>query len=295
MRNQILTERTARTAADAYIASIPPYPGRFHGRGVVLVAGGAQYFPCAWVCIRMLRRAGCDLPIQLWHLGRHEVSPRMEDLVRSHGVTCVDAWEVRKIIPARILNGWEAKPYAILHSPFREVLLVDADNVAVADPTALFEAPPYRETGAVFWPDYLRLGPDRALWSLCGVPYRDEPEFESGQILVDKALCWRALCLAMWYNEHSDFFYRHLHGDKDTYHMAFRRLDQPYAMPSTPIRPLDATMCQHDFQGRRTFQHRNMDKWLYDGSNRRVEGFLFEDECRAYLAELRERWDGTAD
>jgi hypothetical protein len=112
---------------------------------------------------------------------------------------------------------------------------------------------------------------------------------------VDKALCWRPLRLAMWYNEHSDFFYCHQHGDKDTYHMAFRKLDQPYAMPSRPIQPLDATMCQHDFEGRRIFQHRNTDKWLYDGSNRRVEGFLHEDACRQILAELREMWDGTVE
>jgi hypothetical protein len=51
-------------------------------------------------------------------------------------------------------------------------------------------------------------------------------------------------------------------------------------------------MCQHDFQGRRIFQHRNTDKWDLFLLNRRVKDFWFEDECRHHLARLRGLWDG---
>jgi hypothetical protein len=51
-------------------------------------------------------------------------------------------------------------------------------------------------------------------------------------------------------------------------------------------------MCQHDFQGRRVFQHRNLDKWSLFG-NKRVKGFWFEDECRQYLDQLRRLWNGA--
>ena len=51
--------------------------------------------------------------------------------------------------------------------------------------------------------------------------------------------------------------------------------------------PLEGTMCQHDFQGRRVFQHRNMLKWrLPAGGNPRVAGFHFEQQCLAFLDEL---------
>ena len=40
------------------------------------------------------------------------------------------------------------------------------------------------------------------------MPYRDEPEFESGQIVLDKKRCFSALSLAMWFNEYSDFWYQ---------------------------------------------------------------------------------------
>ena len=55
-----LLEECVRTLPDA------PPPGRFAGRGVVLCAGGDIYFPCAYVCIALLRRAGCTLPVELW-------------------------------------------------------------------------------------------------------------------------------------------------------------------------------------------------------------------------------------
>jgi Mannosyltransferase putative len=288
----VLRPETARLFSEHYIRLMPDYPGGYRGRGLVLCAGGVRYFTPAWVCIRMLRHLGCPLPIQLWHLGRRECDARMEDLVRPFGVECVDASEVRKRHPVRLLSGWELKPYALLHCPFREVLLLDADNVAVLNPQYLFETPEFRETGAVFWPDFGRLAPDRLIWNLCGVDYRDEPEFESGQIVLDKERCWRALRLAMWYNEHSDFFYQYVHGDKETFHLAFRKLAQPYAMTPFPIYPIEDTMCQHDFEGRRVFQHRNLDKWSLFEANKIIWDFWNEDLCRVFLDELKQRWDG---
>ncbi len=287
-----LRPETALSRAEDFVRTISDYAGGYAGRGIVIPGGGADYFTCAWVCINMLRHLSCGLPIQLWHLGPAELNERMRQLVEPLGVESVDAFAVRRQFPARILSGWELKPYALIHCPFKEVLLLDADNVPVVNPEYLFDTPEFAKTGAVFWPDYGRLPLSRAIWRLCGVEYRCEPEFESGQILVDKSRCWPALQLCMWYNEHSDFYYRHIHGDKDTFHMAFRKLNQPYIMPERPIHPLHGAMCQHDFAGRRVFQHRNCAKWRFAGENQPVPGFLFEAECKGYLAELKRRWDG---
>lgn len=286
-------EDNARERAARFIGSIPPCPDIFDGRGIVICGGGVRYFTCAWVCVHQLRRLGCTLPIQLWFLGPKELDDQMRALVAPLGVTCIDGRELRQRIPARILNGWELKAYALLHCPFREVLLLDADNVPVVDPEFLFDTPQFRESGAIFWPDYGRMKSDRAAWSLFDVPFRDEPEFESGQMVVDKSRAWRPLNLAMWYNEFSDFFYHHIHGDKDTFRFAWHRLGQKFSLPPFPIHSLPCTMCQHDFEGRRIFQHRNMDKWSLRGENKRISGFQFEDECRADLERLRGAWDGV--
>ena len=84
----------------------------------------------------------------------------------------------------------------------------------------------------------------------------------------------------------------HVWGDKDTFRFAGHRLGQKFAMPPFPVHKLDATMCQHDFEGRRIFQHRNNDKWNFRQDNKRIDGFLFEEECLADLARLRVLWDG---
>jgi hypothetical protein len=224
-------------------------------------------------------------------LGDKEMDQEMRALLRPLGVRCVDAYKVRKKYPVRILNGWELKAYAILHNPFREVLLLDADNVPVTNPEFVFRTPEFKETGAIFWPDFrfTESPHNRTIWRSCGVELPNEREFESGQIVVDKKRCWRALSLTMWLNENSDFYYQYIHGDKETFHIAFHRVGKSYSLVPTPIHPLNSTMCQHDFQGRRIFQHRNMDKWNLTG-NKRIAGFWYEEECRGYLDQLRTMW-----
>ena len=293
--------------AIAEIADAPrPYPAaRFSGAGIVTCAGGSTYFTCGWVLVNTLRSLGCQLPIEVWYRSRAEMSPRMKDLMESvDGVRCIDASQVFEPFSTCRLNGWETKPFAVMHSAFEEVIFIDSDNVPTRDPSFLLRTPEYEQSGAIFWPDrYLegsgngnyRTITDEA-WEACDVPRRAEPEFESGQMVIDKRRCWAAVTLTMFYNEHSDFFYRWLLGDKDTFHMAWRRIGQDFAMPRyLPVQDGQdgPVLYQHDFAGRRLFQHRNQDKWSYDGGNQELAGFAHEETCRAHLEALRQRWDGV--
>jgi hypothetical protein len=291
---QPLNLHSAGMACDQFIRTMPAYPDRHQGRGIVICGGGVRYFTNAWVCINMLRRLGCRLPVQVWHLGAQEMDEQMKALLVPLGVECIDACKLRKKFPARILQGWELKPYAILYSSFREVLSLDADNVPVVNPEFLLDTPEFRTSGAIFWPDYDHGKTEKgtAIWRSCGLRQPQEPEFETGQIVVDKKRCWSALRLCLWFNENSDFYYQHLHGDKETFHLAFRKLKQTYSLVPKSIHTLDGTMCQHDFQGRRILQHRNTDKWDLFLRNRRVKDFWFEEECRGYVARLQRVWNG---
>jgi Mannosyltransferase putative len=290
--NHGLTIQNVRPVMEHYIRNIPAYSGGFEGRGIVICGGGVKYFTPAWVCIRMLRHLGCRLPIQLWHTGKREMSETMAALVAPFGVECVDATAQVSNWHLPNLKGWPLKPFAMLHSPFRDVLLLDADNVPLVDPEFLFDTPEYRQYGAILWPDAPGLEMDPALLERCGVPLAHERSIESGQIVIDKERCWRELNLALWCNKHADFFYQFMHGDKETYGLAFRKLGRRYAMPEAPMQFLDNTMCQHDFSGRRILQHRNMDKWCLLPTNRPVAGFEREAECFGWLQELRDQWDG---
>ena len=70
-----------RNAMDAEVKRLRRPSRCWQGRGIVICGGGLRYFPSAWVCINMLRRLGCGLPIQLWHLGSAEVDSRMSAFV----------------------------------------------------------------------------------------------------------------------------------------------------------------------------------------------------------------------
>jgi len=274
------------------------YPrDQFRGRGIVMVAGGDKYLPGAWVCINQLRRLRCTLSIEVWHLGPQEMDEAAKRLFESFDrVRCVDAFMMLEQHPIKTLRGWECKPYSILHSAFEEVLFLDADNFPLADPTYLFEAREYLKHGAVFWPDVMVMEPTRPIWRLLGVPYRTEPEFESGQMVVDKGRCWKALVLSCHLCEFGDEFWwtkagGAVYGDKDLFRFAWHAIEQGFAMPSRPLQPLDGfgVLCQHDFEGHRVFQHRTWKKWKLYGGDERIEDFWFESECFQAIDSFRRR------
>lgn len=289
-RYRELLEQTVQTP--------PVYPiDRFQGRGILVCGGGEHYFPNVWICIRMLRRAGCTLPIELWHRGPREMSVEMKEMLAPYQVDVRDAFAVAREYPVRSLDGWELKPYAIANSRFVEVLYIDADNVVVRDPEYLFNAKEYLHYGALFWPDLPFKNAEEwtlqsTAWKVMNVPFRTEPEFEAGQMVIDKRRCWMALQLTLHLNEHSDYYYRFFFGDKDTFHLAWRKLRQDFGFVSRPPTPLGANLVliQTDPSGERLFQHRCNAKWTLNGSNERIRGFLFEEECLEYLRELRSLW-----
>lgn len=289
-------------------ASLPPFPsGRFEGAGLVILAGGPERFPGLWVNLTMLRRVlGCQLPIEVWHFGPQALSERMVGLLARFGVECVDAFEVQRNHPMPVSSARGCRPYAIVHSSFREVVLLDADTLALIDPAELLAWPEFRQTGAVFWPDLDNLGRDNQIWDLCRLPYRDEPGVESGQVVVDKARGWAALQLTLHLHEHSDFYSRFIDGDRAAFHLAWRMLEQPYSMPQTRpdwvigLRnpagpPSPGVLVQHDFAGRALFHHPAGAGWSALGEDLHLPGFPYEAECRSALLELRTIWDGPVE
>ena len=296
-----VTHEAHRLLADEFIEKIPPYPGGYKGRGIIIAAGANPlphkglphgYMPCLWVLVNKLRRMGCNLPVQVWHLGPEEMDPFCAKLLRPFGVECVDAKAVERLHPARILCGWELKAFAAIHCPFKEVFFIDADNAPInVDPSFMFDTPEYVKAGSVFWPDYDCWTLQPGVWKVFGIPNRVEPAFETGQWMVNKEQCWRELQLSWFYNAHSDFVFRHVYGDKETFHLAWRKLGTEYAMPSTPPGWVEHTIVQHDFHGRQILLHRVQDKWRLKGGNRRVN--LPDEDLHFRLVEqLREIWPG---
>jgi hypothetical protein len=300
-----VTREAHALASERFLARLGrPPEGRYAGRGIVVAGGGSRFFPSVYVTVRAIRAVGCSLPVQVWYLGRQdEMPPRHAALLAEYGVACVDGDAVRRLEACRILNGWELKVFALLHSPFAEVLLLDADCYPVRDPSGLFDAPGYRERGAIFWPDLPSAPPPD--WHALAASPTGRASVESGQVVIDKIACWRALQLAWWYNDHSDYSYLHGYGDKHTFEAAWARLGLPYhRFGETPA------WSGHSFlhagpDGDAMFVHRCRDKFRFGSedylsaqhfaANQFQPGLPLERECFGWLAELAGRLEAPAE
>lgn len=223
-----------------------PNPPALEGRGILLTAGG-PFVPSAYVVVRLLRKLGVTLPIQVWHAGEDEIPP----WGRRAFETCesVTLHDVMPFVPGRTLKemrGWPIKPAALMHSTLREILFYDADCFPLRNPEFLFETPEYAKNHALFWPDnrFHRMVPNASIWPLVGMDYRGDTEFETGIFLLDKQACWGELCLAEWMNAHSSFWYDHVLGDKDTFYLAWRKRDRSYLL-APPCRRYSAVVTRH--------------------------------------------------
>jgi hypothetical protein len=174
------------------------YSGR---RGIVITAGNNQA-PYLLTSIPSIRWLGCDLPIEIMYLGDADLSPSFQaDLESLPGVTTRDlslivnddGWK---------LAGWAAKPFSILFSSFREVMLVDADALFFVDPEVLFDDASFQNTGTLFFRDRLFMPEAKKEWLKKILPHPPSSKVqesrlwtgesghmqESGVVLVDK---WR--------------------------------------------------------------------------------------------------------
>lgn len=278
------------------------YPAvRFKGRGLVFSVGGQRHFVNLWVNLCLLRRIHkCPLPIEIWHFGKNELTPEMTSLLKSFGVDVVDGEVFASDLPRGKWRGFALKTLSIIHSRFQEVLFLDADSYAVRDPSFLFDEWAYRWSGARFWPDIWSTNPKSAIWSILDIPFVDENEWESGQMVIDKSRAWRALSLVGHLNRHFPFYYQHVYGDKMTFYAAWKKLDQPYAMTQHAARLVAGNdsrflLNQFDFQGSLLFQHRTTSDWkLLEGEDNGGPKFIHQEICEEFLEELRKKWPVAA-
>lgn len=296
-------------------------PTHTPGCGIVTLGGSLKYFPSVFVLCRMLRATGCNLPIQVWHLGEAEMDPRMAAMLADLGnVECVDAMQSIPSKP-RMLGGWEAKAWAIQHSPFAEVLFLDADIVPACDPTYLFSESRYLDRGVVAWPNYEQAGSyvateegfrvvglecpgfdDRKRWPNHTRPTNYQA-WDTGQLLVDKSRHWGAIEIAKVLSGYADFFYPrgapvnewHSYGDTQIFPWAFGLTRADVAMPPVPCDMFgDANgggLNQYDLEGSLCWQHRTMPTHkIRVSSDNPPTGLVLAEEFRAACLDIRGRW-----
>mmetsp|Transcript_15139 Transcript_15139/g.42410 ORF Transcript_15139/g.42410 Transcript_15139/m.42410 type:complete len:821 (+) Transcript_15139:412-2874(+) len=231
----------------------------------------------AYAAVKVLRRQGCLLPVELWHLPDelNTNSAVVKLLLKEYAVLKNIELGRSKLCHPKSPKCFNVKIHSLYYSSFDQVLLLDSDNFAVRDPTYLFHTPEFASTGAVFWPDYWRPGnnvfhvePESLLWELTGVTYVDMFEQESGQLLVDRRRHAAAMDVMMFYARPGNILYRFnlVYGDKDLFRLAWLRVGAPFHMVEHPpgwagqkrdLGFCGMTMVQHDPAGELLFLHRN--------------------------------------
>lgn len=249
--------------------------------GIVMVVY-PELLASAYATIRALREVlVCRLPIELWFRKQEmqlypEAFTELQKLSNQmgRGITL-------RAIAEFGVAGFATKVYAIYHSVFESVLFLDADNVPVRDPTFLFESPEFKETGAVFWPDFwhptstiFNIQPHSLVWELLDLPFISMFEQESGQLLVNRRRQAGPLELVKFYTLHRPNYFDRMklaHGDKDLFRFAwlkqgakFHMIQSPPAVAGKVINDsfCGMTMVQHDAEGGVLFLHRNSHKLM---------------------------------
>lgn len=222
------------------LAQLGP-PPRVNGRGAIYCVY-PKILKEAIVSIQFLLESGWEYPIQVWHsseLGRFEIN--MLEAYRVSVYNIAD-YHNSSILPALkdvdssggILahSHYEIKGLALLNTSLDEILYLDADNMPLSNPAALFDSDAYRETRTVFWKDFWKTHPKNHIWRILDIPCTNEFEQESGQLVFKKSDpgVWKALNLAVYMQVNRDLYFDLLWGDKDTFRLAWRAMHVPYHM-----------------------------------------------------------------
>ncbi|PYH40370.1 alpha-mannosyltransferase [Aspergillus saccharolyticus JOP 1030-1] len=223
-------------------------------RGLVSTAGG-PYLPVLVISLRMLRRTGSALPMEVFLANWEEYDGYICQVVLpSLNAQCVVLSEILEAVPdsTNKIEKYQYKIFAMLFSSFEEILFLDADAFPLQSPEALFTSEPFKSKGLVTWPDFWRPTTSPLYYMISSPKDREtqssnptglRQSTESGEVLVSKRTHLRTLLLATYYNFHGPSHYYPLlsqgaagEGDKETFLAAASALNEPFHQVSEPIR-----------------------------------------------------------
>ncbi|KAH6579564.1 hypothetical protein BASA61_010154 [Batrachochytrium salamandrivorans] len=221
------------------------------GRGIVMTTG-SKYALVAKHAITTMQFAGCNLPIEIMYCGDEDLGESEAAMLRSLPfVRLIDLRSVLGIGTCR--KGWENKPFSVLASSFREVILMDTDALFFQSPDTLFDTKGYNETGTILYRDrtlaFGTYGRGPALKTLMGElakPFindllykenrvmngKSSEEIDSGVVVWDKLRAMPAILLTCLLNESpfGDVVYQGTYGDKESYWLAHETLRIPFSI-----------------------------------------------------------------
>lgn len=213
-------------------------------RGVVSTAGG-PYLPVLVISLRMLRRTGSRLPVEVFLADDNEYEEYICDVVLpSLDARCIILSRILEAAPAQI-EKYQFKPFAMLFSSFEEILFLDADAFPLEKPEHIFKSDVFRSMNMISWPDFWASSVSPTFYEIAGIPAPPmdlRQSTESGEFFISKKTHSNTLLLATYYNYWGPSHYWPLlsqgaagEGDKETFLAAAMAVNEPFYQVSESI------------------------------------------------------------
>ncbi|KAI3647582.1 hypothetical protein MP228_007803 [Amoeboaphelidium protococcarum] len=246
----------------------------YSGYGIVFAASGGSLKRCL-VSVNLLKQHHrTSLPIEVWYISGELDREQLDLLVKAGAEPRDVVVEAAKFPELNFQishsygssRNYQIKSMILLLTKFQHVIYMDSDNNALRDPAILFQHEAYKATGAIFWKDFWKFPYDNPIWKIIRQECHDEFEQESGQLVIDKQRSWQSLLLATYLQMEHKFYFTILLGDKDTFRLAWKVLNQPYHYienpPAMAGRVRQGRFCGHSMvqfgpDGKLMFVHAN--------------------------------------
>ncbi|KAF7591277.1 hypothetical protein BBP40_001786 [Aspergillus hancockii] len=233
-----------------FVNEIMTNPPKLHyipsTKGVVSTAGG-EYLPVLVISLRMLRRTGSELPVEVFLANDDEYENYICDVVLpSLNARCVVLSHILDAVPKIMeIQKYQFKLFAMMFSSFEDILFLDADAFPLLQPELLFMNEPFKSKNMVTWPDFWATTISSYYYEISSQPLPSNTirqSSESGEVLISKKTHMKTLLLSVYYNFWGpDYYYALLsqgasgEGDKETFVAAALALGESYYQVSEPI------------------------------------------------------------
>ncbi|KAJ5946799.1 hypothetical protein N7454_003638 [Penicillium verhagenii] len=247
-------------------------PGK---RGLVSTAG-STYLPVFVSSLRMLRRTGSTLPVEVYMKDAGEYEKRIcNDVLPALNARCLVLGDV---VGKDTIEHYQLKIFAVLFSSFEEIVWMDADCFPLGKPEDLLDSEPYFSSGLVTWPDFWKSSASPLYYKISrqeAPPITARQSSETGVFLVSKKTHFLPLLLAAYYNYYGPSHYFRLlsqggpgEGDKETFLQAATAMGAPFYAVSERVQAIGhqlgeklagSAMAQSD--PREDYALTSQDKW----------------------------------
>lgn len=212
----------------------------FAGKGIVLPYYHQAHIINILFVVESLKKHRCSLPICVVYNGEY---------IDESGIALLHQYKIQSIdiqnkvsMDASELDGRQLRVFALVYSPFNEVMLIDPEIVLLMNPEVFFTNELYQSTGALFWRRKKKKSfNDRKTfrWLNAVLPYKkmDNPMLlkqsptaqDSTIVLFNKESHGKTLHKLYILNKYWDTTYSYIDMEHDTFWISAELAKEPYA------------------------------------------------------------------